>query len=416
MRLEIPYGKDGHQVLVVPDENLLAVLRPNEVVCGDPLEEVRKAIAHPIGCEPLADFLSGGGETVFIVNDATRPTPTATVLDAVSEVADLRKFRYLVATGAHRAPTLEEYGMIFGHRAAVLKSRIHAHDCRRDDMVELGSSRAGTKILINAIAGNAKRIAIITSVEPHYFAGYTGGRKSILPGVAAYRTIEENHRFAMSHEAQVLRLGGNPVHEDMVDAVGRLKDVRIFAIQTVLDRHHSVYRVAAGALQPSFEKAVEHANEVFCVPIKEKADVVISVAPHPMDVDLYQSQKAMDNAKWALKPGGRLIFVSKCRDGIGDRVFYDQLARSNDPDEIIRNLESEYRLGHHKAAKMAEIAKQAKIGGVTSLSPDELRRISIQPFSVVQEALDAALAEKPDAKVMVMYEGSIVVPRLVNDD
>ncbi|MDD1770578.1 MAG: nickel-dependent lactate racemase [Methanomassiliicoccales archaeon] len=415
MRLEIPYGKDGHQVLVVPDENLSAILRPNEVEFGDPLDEIRKAIARPLRSTPLKEFLVGEKDTVFIVNDGTRPTPTSIVLDAVSEIADLKRFRYLVATGAHRAPTREEYGEIFGRWHVRLEGRIHSHDCRKDEMVDLGSSRAGTRMLINAIAARARRIVIVTSVEPHYFAGYTGGRKSLLPGVAAYSTIEENHRFAMSQEAQVLKLGGNPVHEDMVDAVGRLKDISIFAIQTVLDRHHNVYRVAAGALQPSFERAVEYANEVFCVPIREKVDVVISVAPHPMDVDLYQSQKAMDNAKWALKPGGRLIFVSKCRDGIGDRVFYDQLARSTDPDEIMRNLEVEYRLGHHKAAKMAEIAKQARIGGVTSLPPDELRKISIQPFSVVQEALDAALAEKPDAKVLVMYEGSILVPRLVDN-
>ena len=413
--MEIPYGKDDHQVLVVPDENISAILRPNEVECGDPLEEIRKALAHPLKSPPLKKFLEGEGDTVFIVNDGTRPTPTSMVLDAVSEVADLKRFRYLVATGAHRAPTQEEYNAIFGRWAEPLKKQVHVHDCRKDEMTDLGSSRAGTRMFINAIAAKAKRIVIVTSVEPHYFAGYTGGRKSLLPGVAAYSTIEENHRFAMSKEAQVLRLGGNPVHEDMIDAISRLKDIRIFAIQTVLDRHHNVYRVEAGALQPSFEKAVVHANEVFCVPIKEKVDVVISVAPHPMDIDLYQSQKAMDNAKWALKRGGRLIFVSKCRDGIGDRVFYDQLARSTDPDEIMRNLESEYRLGHHKAAKMAEIAKHVRIGGVTSLPPDELKRISIQPFSVVQEALDAALGEKPDAKVMVMYEGSIVVPRLVHD-
>jgi len=256
-------------------------------------------------------------------------------------------------------------------------------------------------------------LVIITSVEPHYFAGYTGGRKSFLPGVAAFKTIEQNHRLAMTPEAQALRLDGNPVHEDMMDAIKELRDMPIFAIQVVLDRHQQIYKVAAGDLNRSFHKAVEWANQVFCVDIHEKADVVISVASYPMDVDLYQSQKAIENGKWALKPGGSIILVSKCRSGVGDEAFYDQLSRSKDPDQVLRNLGVEYKLGHHKAAKMAELAKCAEIHAVTSLEDKTLHNINIVPFPTVQEALDAVLRRRPTAKVMIIFEGSVVVPRLV---
>ena len=412
MRLELPYGKDGHQILEVPDENLSAVLRPNEVECGEPQHEIRKGLLNPLGLNSLLSFLEGDGETVFIVNDGTRPTPTSLVLEAISEFADLKRFRYLVATGAHRPPTVPEYQMIFGRWYPLLADRIKAHDSRKDRMVHLGRSKNGTEMLVNEMAAEADRLLIITSVEPHYFAGYTGGRKSFLPGVAAHKTIEQNHRLAMRPEAQVLRLEGNPVHEDMMDAIKCIESKDIFAVQMVLDRHHSIYRVATGDLHLSFLKAVEYANQVYCVPMKERADVVVSIAQYPMDIDLYQSQKAMDNAKWALKPGGTLIFVSECRDGIGDRTYYDQLSSSADPEEILRNLQTEYRLGYHKAAKMAEIAKQGKICGVTSLRPNELRKINIHPYGNVQEAVDSALLGDPKAKVLVMYEGSALVPRL----
>ncbi len=415
MKLVIPYGKDESQPLVVPDQNFAAALLPNDVYSGFEYEAdaVQQGIDDPIESEHLEQFLEGAENVVVIVNDGTRPTPTARVLDVLQTKMRLDSVRYLIATGAHRQPTEEELSNIFGEHLPAVRAKIHSHDSRRDKMVLLGQSKGGTDMWVNDIAVQADRLIIITSVEPHYFAGYTGGRKSFLPGVASYQTIEQNHRMAMKPEARVLGLQGNPVHEDMMDALKAIREKRIFSIQVVLDRHQRVFRVAAGDLNSSFKLATEWANEVYCVKISSKADVVISVAQYPMDVDLYQSQKLLDNAKLALKPGGTLIFVSKCREGIGDEVFYNQLARSKDPDEVLRNLAAEYKLGYHKAAKIAELSKWAKIFGVTSLPDDKLERINIRPFDNVQGALDAALAEKPDASVLVIFEGSVLVPRVV---
>jgi nickel-dependent lactate racemase len=413
MRIEVPYGKEGKQSLDVPDDNFLGTIRPNEVDSGFDLDAVRKGLDHPYGAQKLEEFLEGAKDAVFIVNDGTRPTPTARVLHVLEESVKLQNHRFLIATGAHRAPTDEEYEQIFGERLHHLRDRLHAHDARKDHMVLLGETRNGTAMWMNELAVKADRLVIITSVEPHYFAGYTGGRKSFLPGVAAYKTIEQNHRLAMSKDAQALKLDGNPVHEDMMDAIKELRDKPIFAIQVVLDRHQQIYRVATGDLNKSFHQAVRWANQVFCVDIHQKADIVVSVASYPMDIDLYQSQKAIENGRWALKPGGSIILVSKCRSGIGDEAFYDQLSRSKDPDQVLRNLDLEYKLGHHKAAKMAELAKCAEIHAVTSLQDKTLQDINITPFASVQEAVDAALRRRPNAKLMVIFEGSVVVPRLV---
>ena len=412
MKVDVKYGKDGVQPVEIPDPNFIGTFYPKDVPCGDPDEVIGASLDDPLGYSSLEEFLDGGEDVVFIVNDGTRPTPTAKVIDALSKRMDLGSARFLVATGTHRDMTEEEYRFVFGDHLDELRDRIIAHDARKSECVNLGTSKNGTPMEVNRIAVDADRLVIITSVEPHYFAGYTGGRKSFLPGVASYRTIEANHKLAMSEKAQSLALEGNPVHEDMMDALEVVKDKKIFSIQTVLDRHQNIYKVASGDLNQAFHKAIGWANEVFSVPIPEKADVVISVAPYPMDVDLYQSQKALDNGKWALKEGGKIVMVSKCREGIGSDTFIKQLSTSKDPRQILKNLAAEYKLGYHKAAKMAEIATWARIWAVTDLDPTILEGANITPFPSVQAAVDEALSENPSSRFMVLMDGSVTIPKL----
>lgn len=412
MKADIRYGKDGVQSVEIPDANYIGTFSPNDVQCCPPDEVIKDSIDSPIGCESLVEFLEGGKDIVFIVNDGTRPTPTAKVLDALSERMDLRAARYIIATGTHRDMTEEEYDFVFGRHYQALRDRIVVHDSKKSECVYLGDSKNGTPMEVNKVAVDADRLVIITSVEPHYFAGYTGGRKSFLPGVASFKTIECNHKLAMNKEAQSLALDGNPVHEDMMDALETIKGKKIFTIQTVLDRHQNIYKVASGDINAAFKQAVEWANQVFIVPIPEKADVVISVAPYPMDVDLYQSQKALDNGKWALKDGGKILMVSKCREGVGHATFLTQLSSSKDPKQVLENLRSEYKLGYHKAAKMAEIAVWADIWAVTDLDPELISSANITPFPSVADAMKRAFEENPDARVIILSDGSVTIPRL----
>ena len=412
MFADIRYGRDGVQRVEIPDRNYIGTFSPNDVECGSPDEIIGASIDSPIGSESLAKFLEGGKDIVFIVNDGTRPTPTAKVLDALSKRMDLRQARYLIATGTHRDMTEEEYNNVFGSHYQELKDRIIAHDAKKSECVYLGDAKSGTPMEVNKIAVDADRLVIITSVEPQYFAGYTGGRKSFLPGVASFKTIETNHKLAMSKEAQSLVLEGNPVHEDMMDALEQVKGKKIFTIQMVLDRHQNIYKVASGDINKAFAQAVEWANKVFVVSIPEKADVVISVAPYPMDVDLYQSQKALDNGKWALKEGGKIIMVSKCREGVGHATFLTQLSSSKDPKQVLENLKAEYKLGYHKAAKMAEIAVWADIWAVTDLDPELISSANITPFPSVEDAVKKALSENPDARILILSDGSVTIPRV----
>ena len=291
--------------------------------------------------QEFLDAASGG--ILVLVNDGTRPTPTAKVLQIIGDDLEGREVSFLVATGAHRAPTEDDLELIFGHDLrSRYQGRIEAHAARNaDDLAFVETTSRGTPVYVNRRLLQAERVVVINSVEPHYFAGYTGGRKSIFPGVAGFQTIEANHKLALDPAATILALEDNPVHEDMLECIDLLGDLPIFSIQMVLDHQHRLHAASAGSLPESFAQAVHHADEHYVVDIAELYDVVVTVAPYPMDYDLYQSQKAMENGAMALADGGVLILVSKCRHGIGDESFFNLLASAPTPRAVLRSIEQQ---------------------------------------------------------------------------
>jgi len=251
---------------------------------------------------------------------------------------------------------------------------------------------------------------VIGSVEPHYFAGYTGGRKAFLPGVAGYETIQANHKLALEPQAHSLALDENPVHRDMEDALSHIK-ADVFSIMTVLDKDQEVVFCTAGDLRTSFHAAVRAANDVFAVPLRRRFDVVISVARSPMDINLYQAQKAIDNGALAVMDGGVLILVASCWDGVGDRAYLDLLGSAATPQEALDKIAAGYKLGYHKAAKIAEAAKRLRLVAYSELDGTTLKKAFIEKTDFLQESIDIALASRgPGAKVAVLTDGTLTVP------
>jgi nickel-dependent lactate racemase len=415
MQIEVPYGKE-RVTIEIDESNFAGAVQPNDVEVGDEAATLERALAAPFGPKTFSGFLSDAEDVVVIVNDRTRPTPTAKVLELIyPELKRIKNVKFVVATGVHRAPTEDEYVEMFGKYLDVCRNNIISHDARKsEDMVYLGTSKNGTEMYVNRHVTDAKKIIIIGSVEPHYFAGYTGGRKSFLPGVASFETIEQNHKYALLPAAQPLALEGNPVHEDMVDAIKCISDHDIFTIMTVLDRKHRIYAATAGDIDEAFYAAIDKAHDVFSVTIDGREDIVVAVAPYPMDVDLYQSQKALDNGKLAMKDGGILILVAECRSGIGEEAFAKLLSSADTPDEVMQKIDEGYKLGYHKAAKIAEIAMRGEMWAVSCLADEELESIFIRPFPDLQSAIDAALEKKgKDAKILFLMAASMTVPRVV---
>lgn len=418
MKVTVGYGKETKIDLEIADEQLIGVFNPNSVAKIDYNQAIDEALAQPLGRSTFDDFIDTKERIVFIVNDGTRPTPTRKVLARIYPKIKDKDVFFIVATGCHRAPSEEEWHFILGkdiYEDLRDKDRLWSHESRKDEMVYLGQSTNGTQMYLNKIVATAKKVCAIGSVEPHYFAGYTGGRKAFLPGVAAFETIQQNHLLALHPNAQALCIKGNPVHEDMMDAMGVLKDIDIFAIMTVLDSDHDICTVTAGDLSDSFYAAIDKADEVFCVNIPSKADIVISVAPYPMDIDLYQSQKALDNGKLALNKEGILIMVASCRTGIGEEGFFKLMSSANCAQAVLDKIKCEYKLGYHKAAKMAEINLWAQSWAVSDLSDEQMKAVHLKPYHDLVKALEDAIVEKgKDATIIVLPFGSITVPKIVS--
>ena len=413
MKINLPYNQKTVSV-EIQEKNLGAILEMKEPVrnpgrkATDMVKEATKGT--------LDDFLALPGRPLVIVNDGTRPTPTRFVLDAIGEDLAKAEASFLIATGSHRAPTDKEYEFIFGSWYGRFKDRVFVHDCHAmEDMDYYGKTSRGTELYLNKLVGKASKVIVIGSVEPHYFAGYTGGRKGFLPGVAAYSSIEHNHKMALSSDAKALALEGNPVHDDLMEAMDLVK-CPVYSIMTVLDKDHAIDTVTAGDITVSFNDAVKAANRIFTAPLKEKADIVVTVAPYPMDVDLYQSQKAIDNAKLALKDGGTMILVSACREGIGGEAFVKLLSSASTPDEVLRKIADNFKLGYHKAAKMAEVFKWANVEAYSSIDDEQLKSIFITPVHDLQKAIDDATAKYgPDCRVVFMPDGSVTVPVVMRE-
>ena len=409
MRVEIPYRGVALE-LRLPDDAL--IVEPNGApYVADPIQLIRSAVGAPMDAPALASFLAGAERVLVIINDATRPTPTGAVLEAIGDLLEACGATFIIATGAHREPTEDEYRFVLGSSYERFRKKTVSHDARDDaSLADLGKTRNGTPILINRRAVEADRIVVIGSVEPHYFAGYTGGRKAILPGVAGYRTIEANHRLALDPGARALEVEANPVSQDMEDTL-RLIPAGIFSIMTVLDKHQRLAACVAGDIRTSFRKAVEAANAIFAVRLERRADIVISVARTPMDINLYQAQKAIENGSLATVDGGLLILVASCWDGVGDEAYLNLLGSAASPADVLGKISRGYRLGYHKAAKMALAAGRISLAAYSELGSDVLKKAFITKTTSLQETVDAALASRgPGASVVVLADGTVTVP------
>jgi len=412
--ISIPYGTGKTLNLEIPKGRFAGELVPNSVYTKDSNQVLSEALNHPLNSPDVKTFLQGAESVLVIVNDATRPTPTAKMLEPLVPYLKKTKTRVLVATGIHQKLTQAEEKKILGPLHG--KFPIVCHDSIKSPVRDLGKSRTGTVLLINDLVFHHEKIIVIGSVEPHYFAGFTGGRKGFLPGVAGQLTISQNHRHAMAPESKLLALEGNPVHQDMVDALSIIKKhCDIFSIQAVLDADHNLFGCSAGHIDESFNQAVALAKRVFCVTCAKAAEVVVAVAPPPMDSNLYQSQKALESGKLALKKGGVIILVSKCAKGIGEGHFSEMLKSGDNPKEVLEKISGQYVLGAHKAASIAHLAMDSSIWVISELSAEKLSPLHMRKMPTIQEAVDQALLEfGPAAKALIVQSASTIVPMLTS--
>ena len=412
MKLEFGFG-EGVQAVEVPDRNLLGVLMANEVPKGLTNEaEVARALAHPIGTPRLGEIVRPGEKIAIVTSDITRPCPTWRIMPALLDelyAAGCRRedIALVFALGSHRHHTPEEQRKLAGERAW---AEIRCVDGDPSDCVHMGATDCGTPVDITRIVAEADRRICLGNIEYHYFAGYSGGAKAIMPGCSTREAIQSNHRMMVREEAHAGNLDSNPLRQDLEQAAA-ICGVD-FIVNVVLDEHKQIVRAVAGDLVEAHREGCKFLDQMYLKKIDRRADIVlVSQGGAPKDLNLYQTQKALDNAKHAVKPGGTIILIGSCREGLGEKVFEQWMLSAPTPESMIERIGRDFQLGGHKAAAIAMVLKNAEIYLVSELDDDFVEKIFLKPAKSAQDALDRAFARLgPDATVLAMPYGGSTLP------
>lgn len=422
--IRLPYGKTFKQAripgarVIESRVNALRESRPG-------IELVREAMRKPIGSAPLHELARGKRDCTIIISDHTRPVPSRDIIPCMLE--ELRRHNpkieitLLVATGCHRAPTQDELKEKLGEEIA-LRERVVVHDCGdMSQCVNMGTLPSGAPLYINKMAAEASLLVSEGFIEPHFFAGFSGGRKSVLPGVCARQTVLGNHcsEFIDSPYARAGVLEGNPLHRDMV-AAARMANLQ-YIVNVVIDDCKKTVAAFAGDAGKAHEAGCEFLRG-YCEVEPVPADIVIVTnGGAPLDRDAYQCVKGLSAAEATAREGAVLIICADCADGAGGEAFYRALYECKNADElyscIMKKPQCETEPDQWQSQVLARILKKHRVLFVTR---PENRRIvegmKMHYFETLEGALDAARVEKgKNADVTVIPNGVSVIVRSIKN-
>lgn len=411
----LPYGKT-EVCARIPTRSFLGTIEPKEKPgVPDPRVEIERALSEPIGGKRLNEIAKTGDNVAIVVDDVTRATPShlmvPPLLDELNKVGVRDEdVTIIFGCGTHRAVKPDEMEKLVGKQTL---NRVKAvnHEYKAKDQVYLGKTSFGTKVQVNKVFADADVRILTGDVDLHYYAGYGGGRKSVLPAVSSAETIQHNHAMLLHPKSKTGALDSNPVHEDMVEAA-KLAKVD-FILNIVTNSKLELVQAFAGDLDMAFYEGVKLVDEMYKVPIKRRADiVVVSPGGHPLDLNLYQAYKGVDNALEAVKRGGVIVLVAECPEGHGHDVFYEWMTKFKDLKGMEKEVKKRFRMGGHKAYYLLKVLQRIKII-LVSVMPDYYAAnvFKLRTARVVNDALsDAFDIAGKNAKVWAMPLGNLTLP------
>jgi nickel-dependent lactate racemase len=412
MHFKYGFGK-GHVAFDIDDKNVLCEMRQNEVkteLTG--AEEVKRALENPIASRKLREIVKPGEKVVIVTSDITRPMPSKVVVPLVLEELALAGMSYNDVTvvfglGSHRKHTEDEKKYLVGED---IYNKVRCIDSDPSDCKHMGFTKRGTPVDIFRDVAEADRRICLGNIEFHYFAGYSGGAKAIMPGVSTRAAIQANHSAMVKDGSIAGELDKNPVRSDIEEAASFVPID--FIVNVVLDEKKNIIKAAAGHHVHAHRKGCKFLDALYKVTIPRQADVVITTpGGYPKDINLYQAQKALDNSKNAVKDGGIIILLASCREGFGEGVFEKWMVSGKSPDEMVADIQANFELGGHKAAAIALALKKAKIYLVSDLERELVKSMSMEPFNNMDDALKAAFKVLGDnSEVILMPSGGSTLP------
>ena len=415
--IEIPYGRQT-LAFEIPERNLGTVLEPQPTPpCPDVSAEVRRALKHPIGTSPLNELVHGARRVVLIADDITRLTPTHQILPPLLEelnaagIAD-EQITLVIALGTHRPMTKAECRAKYGSELVRLIA-IENHDSHNPDrLVNLGVTAQGTPILINRTVYEADCAIGVGAILPHHICGFSGGAKIIQPGVSGSETTAATHLLSVRRRPYFLGQAENEVRREMEMVAERSGLTAI--LNVALNAEGKVVYAAFGNQRQALRAGVQVCREIYACPFDSPADIVIA-GGFPAEIEFWQSQKALYPADMVANPGGTIIVVSPCPEGVA--VMHSEMLEFTawSPEEIDAGVQ-EGRIEDGVAAALAIAWARVRTGRQISLvsdgiSAEETRALGYVPFPTVQEALEEALRRHgPQARVHVLPRAAETLP------
>ena len=412
----LPYGKTDVCVRV-PARNLLGTIEPKDRAgVADQKAEIERALKEPIGSQPLSQIVKPESKVAIVVDDATRKiqserllTPVLAELNAAG-VKD-ENITVIFGCGTHRAVNSEEANQLIGPEI-IKRVKTISNCCTDNDAVYLGTTKSyGNKVFVNRVFAEADVRVLLGDVNLHYYAGYGGGRKSVLPAVCSIETIQHNHALLVNPNAKTGNLENNPVHIDMTEAA-RIAKVD-FIVNVVENKKGEIVKAFAGDLEAAFMEGVKLVEEMYIVNVDRRADIiVVSAGGHPADINLYQAYKGIDNALDAVKRGGVIILVAECLDGHGNQVFYDWMTKLSDLKAVEKEVKRNFVMGGHKAYYLLKALQNHPIILVSSMPDFYATSIfKLKTARAVNDALNEAFKIAGSAaRVWAMPQGSYTLP------
>ena len=422
MLISIPYGRT-HLTADINQDRIRAVLKSNLENYVPPMgqsELVEAALAAPIGSDTLENLAVGKENVVLIASDHTRPVPSKVLvppmLRAIRRGNPDANITILIATGCHRGTTKDELIEKFGPEI-VANERIVIHDCAaEEEMVTIGTLPSGGTLRINRIAAEADLLVSEGFIEPHFFAGFSGGRKSVLPGIAAKETVFWNHNaeFIASPLARTGILEGNPIHRDMIYAARTAK--LAFICNVVINANHEVVGAFAGDCEQAHVAGTVFLKGL-CQCHKQEADIVItSNNGYPLDQNIYQAVKGMTSGEATCKDGGVIIMVAACNDGHGGTSFMETIAQNRTAAEILAAIEATPKQDtlpdQWESQILARILSKFHVVLVSQADPELVTAMKMHPATDLKQALqiaDRLLGKTPAITVIPEGISTIII-------
>lgn len=373
-------------------------------------EDFRGAFAAPSGTPTLRDLARGKKRVAVIVSDSTRGVPTAKVMPMIlDELASAgirpKDVTAVVATGVHRPATEDEIRDIVGEENLKGLTVINHNPYDEHLLVSLGMTSFGTPVEVSRAVFEADLRISVGKVEPHEFAGFSGGRKSVLPGIASERTIEINHRpeMLMSPEARPGELLKNPIHLDMVEAASMLK--LHFTVDLVVNRAGETIGIFTGGVEEAHAAAVDFMRSFCRITLKEQPDIVVTTPGKPLNINFYQSVKPLIALAPIMAPGGVLVLYCSCRDGLGTEDMLIPYEGAHTVEDVIRRLNADYKIQMDHALLLGKILSRGIriVAATPSVDEEVLRKMFLETAVSPQEALKKAMNMVPNPMPKVLF-------------